>query len=88
MQHAGHVVTISAADYPCFPCSMRDNELRNRDQTFRDFYRASIAIIASDVTVAKGDTVTYKGEVRRVLDFSDTGDGLQRVLHLGDRYHS
>lgn len=86
MQHAGHSVTVDGVSYDCIPASMRDTELKNRDQTFRDDYKVSIAIIDGDVTVEVGDTVTYKGTVRRVLDTGQSGDGVQLVLHLGKQY--
>lgn len=86
MQHAGHSVTVAGATYDCIPASMRDTELKNRDQTFRDDYKASIAIVTDDVTIEIGDTVTYNGTVRRVLDTDSSGDGVQTVLHLGKRF--
>lgn len=86
MQHAGHTVTVGGIDYPCIPASMRDTELRNHNQTFRENYQASIALVNSDVTVEIDDTVTYKGTIRRVLETGLTGDGLQNVLHLGKRF--
>ena len=86
MQHAGHKVTFEGTEYDCIPTSMRDTDMRNRDQSFRTAYRTSIAVINSDVTIATDDEVTYKGTMRRVLEHSDSGDGLQRVLHLGERY--
>ena len=86
MQHAGHTVTFEGVKYDCMPGSMRDNELKNRDETFRDDYKTSVAIIASDVTIATGEVVTYNGTVRRVLDTAETGDGVQTILHLGKRF--
>lgn len=86
MQHAGHAVTVNGMAYDCIPASMRDTELKNRDQTFRDDYKASIAIIPGDITVETGDTVTYNGTVRRVLDTAESGDGVQQVLHLGKQF--
>lgn len=86
MQHAGHTVVVNGGTYDCIPTSMRDTELKNRDQTFRDDYKASIAIINDDISVATGDTVTYKGTVRRVLDTMRSGDGVQKVLHLGKQF--
>jgi len=65
---------------------MRDNEMRNRGQTFREEYKESIAVIAADVSVDIGDTVTRNSTVRRVMDTGNTGDGLQLILHLGKRY--
>lgn len=67
---------------------MRDRDYQNRDQTFRDSYETSVHIIVDDVTITTGDTVKYDGAVRRVLDTSDTGDGIQRTLHLGAQFGS
>ncbi len=86
--HFGQTIEFSGAEYGCLPAGMRDRDFRNRDQTFRDSYETSVYIIADDVTIAKGDTVTYKGSIRRVLDTSDTGDDVQRTLHLGARFGS
>lgn len=86
MQHAGHTVTIAGVVYACIPASMRDNELKNRDQTFRDDYKTSIALIVDDVSVSIGDAVTYRNVQRRVLDTGESGDGVQAVLHLGKLY--
>lgn len=86
MQHAGHKALVNNAWVDCIPSSMRDTELRNRDQTFRDDYRASIAIINSGIPAEQGDTVTYQGVVRRIIDTSTNGDGTQKVLHLGKQF--
>lgn len=86
MQHAGHSVTVSGAAYDCIPASMRDNELKNRDQTFRDDYKVSIAVISDDVTLTNGDKVTYRGSTMRVLDTGKSGDGVQTVVHLGPEF--
>jgi len=86
MRHAGHKALVNNVWVDCIPASMRDTELRNRDQTFRDDYRASIAIINSSVSAEQGDRVTYQGAARRVLDTSVNGDGTQKVLHLGSEF--
>lgn len=85
-QHAGYVFTYGGIDYDCAPSGMRDTELRNREQTFRENYQASIVFINNDVTLSIGDKITYKGSTRRVLDIGDTGDGVQRILHLGNEF--
>ena len=86
MEHLGHTLVFDGVTYSCYPTSMRDTALRNRDQTFRETYAMSVAVVTADVTIAPRDTVTYAGTVRRVLDTGHTGDGLQTILHLGKRY--
>jgi hypothetical protein len=86
MTHFGDTVTVSGADYRCMPTTMRDTELQNRGQTFRENYRGSIVISTDDVTIDRGGEVTYNGTVRRVLDLEETPDGFQRILHLGKRF--
>ena len=88
MEHYGRTVVIGGVSVLCYPVAMRDNQLRNRDQTFRDEYETSLAIMAADASVDPRDTVTYEGTVRRVLDTSESPDGLQIVLHLGRQYGS
>jgi hypothetical protein len=84
--HLGQEVTYSGTDYRCYPTSMRDTDLRNRGQTFRDEYMESISVFNSDVTIPLSAVVTRNGTVRRVIDFSDSPDGIQRVLHLGKQF--
>lgn len=84
--HLGQKVTVSGTVYRCYPVSMRDTDLRNRGQEFRQEYRESVSVFNSDVTVAIGDVVTRNGTERRVIDIEDGPDGLQRVLHLGRKY--
>jgi len=86
MKHVGQQVTYSNVKYDCFPMQMRDTQLRNRDQTFRNEYMTSIAVLNNDVTISRGDKVTYNGTERRVMETSDTADGIQRILHLGKLY--
>lgn len=84
--HFEQTFEFNGTEYGCLPAGMRDRDFRNREQTFRDSYETSIYIIADDVTVAKGDTILYQNKERRVLDTSDTGDGVQRTLHLGAKF--
>jgi hypothetical protein len=86
MQHLGQSLTFGTTDFPCFPVAMRDSALRNRDQTFRAEYDTSVSIIGADVTIVGGDTVTFDGATKRVLDTQKTPDGLQTILHLGKQY--
>lgn len=86
--HLGQTLTFRGTSYRCYPVSMRDNELRNRGQTFRDEYLESVSLFSSDITIVKGDKVTRNSVVRRVLDFADGPDGVQRILHLGKEYPS
>ncbi len=89
MARNGHAVMIGGVSVPCYPTAMRDNELRNREQTFREEYSATVAVIAADAEAVEiGAVVTFDGRERRVLDFSATPDGLQVLLHLGRRYGS
>jgi len=86
MEHQGQTCTISGRSYKCYPTGMRDTELRNRAQTFRENYQTSIAIVNADVTVAMGDKATFGGSVLRVLEVSKSADGLQNILHLGNEF--
>jgi len=84
--HLGQKLTFAAVPYRCFPVSMRADVLRNFGQTFHDQYRESVAVFNADVTISKGDKVTRNSTVRRVLEFEDSPDGVQRVLHLGKEF--
>jgi hypothetical protein len=86
MDHFDEVVTYSGADYRCYPTSLRDNQLRNRGQTFRENYTESIIIVGADVSISSGDKVTRNGTVRRVLEVDTDADGIQEILHLGKEF--
>jgi len=88
MERNEQTVTVDGVSIPCYSVAMRDNQLRNRDQTFRDEYETSIVLLTDDATPDPKDTVTFLGSTRRVLDTSETPDGLQIVLHLGRKYGS
>ncbi len=51
-------------------------------------YVASVSSRAAAWTTAPviGDTVTYGGQTRRVLEVETSPDGVQIVLHLGSQY--
>jgi hypothetical protein len=84
--HFGDTLTYAATSYRCFPVSMRDTELRNRGQTFRESYMESVSVFRADVTIAVGAKVTRNSVTMRVLDKSASPDGLQDVLHLGKEF--
>lgn len=84
--HLGQTVTISGTAYRCYPVSIRDNELRNRGQTFREEFQEAISVFDSDVSVSIGDKVTRNGTVRRVMATQESPDNLQTVLYLGKEF--
>jgi len=85
-EHLGQTVTYNSVVYGCLPSGMRDSDLRNRDNTFRNNYRTSIFILKDDFEPSKGDVVKYLNTTLRVLSTSETGDGEQIRLDLGQQY--
>lgn len=80
--------TISSTDYECNRVSLSRLEWEQRPREVMEKTSVVLAFQLSDFTTepAIGGTLTYGGEVLRILDKSYSPDGVDMRLYLASKY--
>lgn len=80
--------TIGGTAYECNRVSLSRIEWEQRSREVMEATKVVLSFQESDFTTqpAVNSVVTYGGEVLRVLDKSESPDGLDLRLYLGARY--
>ena len=88
--HLPDTATWESNEYTCNEVSLEEKALQERDREFIDGYDLSLSFALSDFTPGsypkRGDQLTYKAVIRRVLDTQITPDSQELRTHLGARY--